>query len=349
MLTPRRRRRSAHRLSPLPSPPILRAAALLALISLAAACATSSSSSATASGSAGSGSAPVSVTIAYAAPVADQMIASVTQAAGLFAKNGIDAKVEFLQASQLLPALVSGQVQFGTFAAPGPEIATVNGHSLKYIAQWENSFDTVFVASKKYPTMASLNGKAIAISSDGAFSDLLARIAERRYGITMRELPLGNLTNQIAAFESGSADAVSDLSPWQLSSAQQKVPGAHSLIDWRTITNIPGMGLVGNDQWLTANRATAVKVLKAISEGVSYFKTHPTEAIKVISQVTSEPTAEATASYQAVLKSLTPTIVPSLAAQQNLLTYLPEMEPAAKGYPASKLLDASYAEAAIGS
>src|SRR5882724_11598124 len=76
---------------------------------------------------AGSSDGLVNVTIAYGAPLADHMVPSVAQAAGLFKKYGINAKIEFLESTQLLTSLRSGQVQFVSIPAPGPEILALNG------------------------------------------------------------------------------------------------------------------------------------------------------------------------------------------------------------------------------
>jgi ABC-type nitrate/sulfonate/bicarbonate transport system substrate-binding protein len=300
-----------------------------------------------ASAEASSGADPV-ITIAYAAPVADQLVPSVTQAAGLFKKYGVNVKVEYLQQSDMLPAMVGGKIQFGSLAAPGYEIVALNGTGIQSIAQWENSFDVVLESGPKYTSMASLNGQSIAISTPGAFSDLLALIAEKKYGITMHEVPLDNLSNGISAFETGSVAAISDISPFQVPAAEKSLPGAHELIDWRTVRDVPGMELIGDETWLKANRGTVVKVVKAINAGIAYFKTHKAQTVRVIEKVTGDPPAESAASYEDTLRAMSSSDIPSLQAEKTVLSYLVQEYPQAATFNAANLIDTSYEKAAGG-
>jgi len=333
-----------------------RAAALASAIALAggvAACGSSSSNSSTGSSSSskassGAGSGTTTVTIAYTAPIADQMLAGVAQSAGLFQKNGINAKITFLQASSALPALASGQVQFAVIGAPSAEVASVNGTPLQYIAQWENAIDAEIVANKSVGAVKSMNGKTVAISSTGALSDFLVSIADQKYGIQMHEVPLGQLPNQLTAYSHGSVDALSGTNPWLLPTLEKRVPGSHVVVDFRGDEGYPGVGLVADKKWTSSNASTAIKVLKAMTEALTYYKTHPTQSIAVIVKATGETAAVATQAYDTTKAAFSNSIVPTLTDQKNVLAALTPTTPAAKGYDASKLLNASYAEQAQG-
>lgn len=305
----------------------------------------------TACGSSGGSDADASsgptITIAYGAPTADQTVPSLADEAGLFAKYGINVKVEYLDSAQLLPALVGGQVQLAQLPAPGYETIALNGTDLQAVGRVEDSFDVELVAGPEIQDMKSLDGKSIAISKPGSFSDLMARVAEQKYGITLNEVPLGSLPNQVSAFQAGQVDSVSDLSPSQLSSVQSARAGSHVLVDWRTDRDMPGMMLVGKTSWLQANKDVAENALRAINEGVSYFKGHEDEAEKVIAEVTGADAAASKASYGDVLKSLAPTIVPTVTSEKTVLGYISDDYPSAKTFDASKLVDPSYAQAAV--
>lgn len=331
----------------------LLAVCLTAVAVLGAACGSSGDSSGAASGgsggaSSGSGgsSKAVNVTIAYPAPVADHMIPSVTNAAGIFKKNGINAKIVFLQGSEIAPALISGKIQFASLATPTYEVADLNNHDIKAVAQWEQVFDVMLVAKPEFKTMKDLDGKSITTSAPATFSDLIADIAMQKFGITMHKVPLGHLSNSISAFESGQVDSISDLSPWQLGDVQKQMPGAHSLVDFRNIQGVPGIQLVGSGSWMQDNKDVTTRVVKSIAEGVQYFKSHKAESVKTIAKVTQASAAQAQDSYDAVVKSLSDTLVPSLAAEKKVLGLLAPSYPAAKGFDASKVIDTSYAKAA---
>jgi ABC-type nitrate/sulfonate/bicarbonate transport system substrate-binding protein len=89
-----------------------------------------------------------------------------------------------------------------------------------------------------------------------------------------------------------------------------------------------------------------VPVLRALYQGLAYYKTHATQAIAVIAKATSEPTSEARSAYEASKALFTSSIVPSLPDQKNVLKALVSTQPAAKSFDAAKLLNASYAEQA---
>jgi hypothetical protein len=67
----------------------------------------------------------------------------------------------------------------------------------------------------------------------------------------------------------------------------------------------------------------------------------------VIEKETSDPAALAQASYKSVLLNMTSTIVPSVTDMQNMLSALAVESPKAATFDPSKLVNASYAEAAV--
>jgi ABC-type nitrate/sulfonate/bicarbonate transport system substrate-binding protein len=316
---------------------------------LVSACGSGGSSSG--GGSSGSSSAPVSVTIAQASPVPDHEVPTVTEDAGIFKKYGINAKVTLLTSgSEQMGALVSGQIQLLSIPAPVPQLSAIDdGQPMEEVAQFEDSFDAMLVSQAKYPTIASLNGATIAISTPGDFASLLCSYIEKQYGIKLKEVPIGPYPAQLAAFEAGRVDAIPALQPVQLSTVQQKVKGMHMLVDFRKVKNVPAIEIVGYGPWLKAHRATAIKMLEALNAGFKYYKDPANEAfvVKVIEKETGDSAALAEASYKSVLQNMTSTIVPSAADMKNMLSALTVESAKAGTFDASKLVNASYAEAAV--
>ncbi len=325
-----------------------RVAAALSIVGLLSTGLAACGSSSTPSGSKSTGSALTKVTIAYAAPVADQMLPVFAKAAGLFKANGIDADVKYLSAAVAIPALVSGQVQFVVGGAPLPEATAVNGTPLEYVGVWENAIDGQIVAAKAVPAARDMNGTPIAISSTGALSDFLVKLTDQRYGINMHEIPLGSFPNEITAFEKGSVDAFSGANPWQLPSIQKLLPGAHVVEDFRGMKGYPGTGVFVDAQHLntSAEQTTVVKVLRALYQELSYYRTHPAQSISLIARTTGEDDATAKAAYDTTKAAFLGTLVPQLSYERNVLKALVPSEPSAKGFDASKLLNATYAKQA---
>ncbi len=308
-----------------------RAASVGAAVALACSVGLAASGSAVASTKAKKAKSLTNLSMAYAAPSADQMLLEVGVKAGIFKKYGINANVQFLQSSLLFPSLASGQVQFAVAAGPNPETISLSGTPIEFIGQYENAADVENIGGPKIGNSpASANGKSIAISSAGSLSDFVTHLYEQKYNVKMTEVPLGNLNNDEAAYASGSVEAAAAVSPWQVAPFQQQVPGTHVLEDFRGLKNYVGMGVIANKNYVTKHSALAVNVMKAFIKTLAYWKTHPAPAIAAISQYTSEPTDEATQAYHTVSKLLMPNMVPLLQAQKNTLKALTGF-----GYPAA--------------
>jgi ABC-type nitrate/sulfonate/bicarbonate transport system substrate-binding protein len=320
----------------------------VAVVCGVAACGGSSSGS----GASASSAHGQTITIAYTAPVADEILGPVTQAAGLFKKNGVNVDIKFLAPNLAIPALVSGKVQYVFVGAPSAEVAAVNGTPLEYVGEWEHAMDAAIVANRSISTAKDLNGKAIAISSAGALSDFLAQIADHQYGIQMREVPLGAFQDETTAYAHGSTAAISGSNVWQMPQLQAAVPGSHIVVDFRNDHGYPGSGgIIADANWLKdkSNDATTVKVLRALYQGLGYYWTHESVAVKQIETLDSEPASEAKQAYQVVKGAFSDSIVPALADQKNVLTALAWTMPSAAKFNAASLMNATYAKEAMSS
>jgi ABC-type nitrate/sulfonate/bicarbonate transport system substrate-binding protein len=325
---------------------VLAIGACAASVALAAACSSGSSGSSASSSSSGT----PSVTVAYVSTTADQMLANVTESAGLFKKYGVNVKVEFMDQAAFMPALESGQVQFGLVSAPAAALATINGSPNIWVAQFESALNLSLVANASTKTLKDLNGGSIAISSSGGSSDLLAQLAEQEGGISVKEVPLGNLQNDLTALESGKVDSAI-LGPPLTYELQSKIPGAHVLLDFGDQQDsLPGLGLVAYGSWLSGsgNGATTVKVLKAFVAGIQYYKSNPAAVEKIISKYSGTTSSALVAkSYQAAVSLLINDPIPATDTQQKLLNVLQNKYPAAKGFAASGLVDQTYMKEAL--
>jgi ABC-type nitrate/sulfonate/bicarbonate transport system substrate-binding protein len=289
------------------------------------------------------------VTIAYVSTTADQMLARVTDQAGLFKKYGLNVKIVYLQQSAFMPALESGQVQFGLVSAPAAALATINGSPNIWVAQFESAMNLDLVAGPKVSSLKGLDGKSIGISSSGGSSDLLAQMAMEQGGFTAHEVPLGNLQNDLTALESGQV-AAAILGPPLTYDIQSKVPGAHTLIDFSTEKDsLPGLGLVAYGSWLPKNGATTKKVLQAFVAGVTYYKSHPTQVEQIIKQYSgTTKDSDVQRAYTSAVAMLTANAIPATDTQQKLLNILRNKYPAAKGFDPGKLVDQTYMKGVLG-
>src|ERR1700761_7022903 len=76
-----------------------------------------------------------SITLDYVAAVSDLQLPQVAEQLGYFKKYGVNVTVNLLPQAQVIPALVSGQVQIAAFQAPAPEVQLAAGTPLKWLRQ----------------------------------------------------------------------------------------------------------------------------------------------------------------------------------------------------------------------
>lgn len=293
------------------------------------------------------GSTLQNVTIAYSAPVFDQMLANVGQKYGVFQKNGINAQVKRINSSEILQALNAGSVQFAVESGPAPEIDTINGHPIIFIAQWlPEAGDVVLMGQPDYKTIQSLQGKAVAATSATAFATIMAEYALDKAHVTAHILPLGNSNDDVSAFHSGSASAAIVPIPQNLA-VKSEIPKATTIASFNNLA-WPGAGLVATKSYVDAHPSITKDVLRGIAATVTYAKTHRAQMEAFIAQATDSTPQQASVAYDQDVKYFMSPPVPTLTSEESLLTVLATVGiSGAKGYSPEKLYDASYMKNAL--
>jgi ABC-type nitrate/sulfonate/bicarbonate transport system substrate-binding protein len=290
-----------------------------------------------------------SLTIGYTTTVPDQSIPAVTQAAGLFKKYGIDVTLKEIQSSEINQALESNDIQLAVEAAPAPEIDTIGGTPILWVAQWEDAANLFLMGHPGVTSMKALAGKGVAVTATGTFTDVLATYALKEAGVNAKILPLGTPPNDFAAVRSGSASAA--VLPPPLNDALVSAdPGSKLLYDFATSgLRWPGVGLVGTKSWLSGHAQLVEHVIKAVTDGIAYYKANPKQVMALEAKQNGSTPSETEVAYDATKNLLVSNPVPSLADQQSLLKILSlEGITGASSFDAANLQDASYAQTALG-
>jgi ABC-type nitrate/sulfonate/bicarbonate transport system substrate-binding protein len=316
---------------------------LLAVAALLTACGTSQggSNSGTAAGS--------KLTIGYTTTVPDQSIPAVTQAAGLFRKYGVDVTLEEIQSSEINQALESNDIQLAVEAAPAPEVDTIGGTPILWIAQWEDAANLFLMGHPGVTSIKALAGKGVAVTAASTFTDVLATYALKEAGVSAKILPLGTPPNDFAAVRSGSASAAVLPPPLNVALVSAD-PGSRVLYNFGTSgLRWPGVGLVGTKSWLSGHAQLVEQVIKAVTAGIAYYKANPEQVMALEAERNGSTPSETEVAYDATKNLLINEPIPSLADQESLLKILAlEGISGASSFDAANLQDSSYAEAALG-
>jgi NitT/TauT family transport system substrate-binding protein len=145
---------------------------------------------------------------------------------------------------------------------------------------------TYIVSSKNISKPEQLRGKRLGISRFGSLSDFLLRLSLRELGIDPNKdvtiLQIGGTPVRTAALQSGNIDAT--ILTVEEKFAAEKF-GTNVLFDLRTL----GLEFLSNDvvttrRFINQEEETVRKFIKALVEGIQYYKTHKNESIDIMAK-----------------------------------------------------------------
>lgn len=219
--------------------------------------------------------------------------------AGFLKDEGVDFKVVQVAGSgPATAATIAGSLNFFVGVPFTATQAIAKGQKLATFAMIMTEYGSNVVVSKevkeKYkltPQMPieqrldALKGLKIAVWTPNSAPDLLLRYIAAKKGWNPERdltlLPIGGSGPMLAAMEKKRIDAFSLSSP----TADQAVEryGAFMLYnaaigEWPPLKGAPYIGLIGNTDWLKANKDAAVAVYRALWRGMKYLHDKPAEA-----------------------------------------------------------------------
>ena len=207
----------------------------------------------------------------------------VTKEAKLFEKYGNQVQLIFIQgAASAAAAVISGDAQVGAFSPQVVITSTMQGLDMTMLGRLGNTMDNRIFGRKGMTDIKQI--KSLAISRFASNADFAGRFLVERAGLKpdadVAFLQFGNQSNRIAAIETGRADAAIVTPPITLMARKMGFP---LLVDSSKL-GIPYSSLmfVARKSYLAKNREDVRNVLKAIIEGVHYFKAHKEFSLKVI-------------------------------------------------------------------
>ncbi|MGZ8522054.1 MAG: ABC transporter substrate-binding protein [Candidatus Binatia bacterium] len=210
----------------------------------------------------------------------------ITKEAGLFRKNGLDVNLVFIPGGPTAAAaMIANEVQAMAMAGPAIVSSNLAGSDLVMTAGIVNTFAFQLVAVKSITSANQLKGKRIGVNRFGAAPDVAARYALNHLKIDPREvtiLQLGEQSTRLGAMKAGQLDAAILLPP--ITTIAQK-DGMNVLLD---MSELGGefliTGMASSQKFLTHNKSSAIRLMRALVEGIHYFKTQRRESEKIIAR-----------------------------------------------------------------
>jgi NitT/TauT family transport system substrate-binding protein len=206
--------------------------------------------------------------------------------AGLYRQYGLEVDVVFFRGSTIaINALATRDAHFGAFGASSSVLAKLGGVDTVLIATATPGLLFYLVARKEIRTPSDLKGKKIAASRPGTDSDLAARVAMQKLGLSEKDvsiLSMGTDTERMSAMSQGIADATVVTIGGYV--AAQKL-GFHSLIDLSQ-ANVPyeAASLITTRTLVKENPDMVLRFTKGFVAAIQHAQTHREATLKILSK-----------------------------------------------------------------
>ena len=272
--------------------------------------------------------------IGYASPSVNVAMLWITDEAKLFAKNGLEVEVLFLESALVQRSMISNEIQLammtgGLMAAP-----RLAGADLTMIAGFINRYVSRVMVRPEIAKPADLKGKRAGIVRLGAAADRGLRLVLNRWGLnpdkdlTFLQVP-GGEPARIAALAANSIDVSLINPPYHKKGLEAGLKVLANMEDMDI--PIQHIGLVTTQRLIAKSPDVVRRTVKAYVAGIQVMRTNPKLSKASLSKyMRIKDEAELEETYQ-LLKKLVPIKpYPTLEGLRVVLDELSEKIPAAK-------------------
>ena len=206
--------------------------------------------------------------------------------AGLYKQYGLNVDVVFFRGSTIaINALATKDAHFGAFGASSAVLARLGGLDTVLIATAAPGLLFYLVTKKEIKSAADLKGKRIGASRPGTDSDLAARVAAQKLGLSEKDvhiIAMGTDSERLAAMSQGVVDATVVTVGGYV--AAQKL-GFHSILDLSQ-ANIPyeAASMITTRSLIKDNPEMVRRFTKGFVAAIQYAQTHREVTVKVLSK-----------------------------------------------------------------
>ena len=286
------------------------------------------------------------ITIGYAAISPRTLPLIIAQEQGLFAKQGIEARLVLVKGAPILVAsLVSGDIEVGYTGGPAVVGAAAQGTYLKILASVSSKLTHTIIASPSIKTAENLRGKKFGIQSIGGSTWMHTMLALEHVGVDPKRdnislLVIGDSVLIGQALEAGRVDAAV-LDGALMRRLRSK---GFSVIADLQPAHIPmlNQAFVVSQDYLQKHSDTAEKLLTTLVESLAFSLAPANKSIVIKTmmrrfQITNPTVGEE--GYQDFLTSVERKPIPSLDALRNIRRLMAAQNPKVAGVKVEDLVD----------
>ena len=271
----------------------------------------------------------------------------VAQNAGIFQKHGLDMTLSLARGSLSVQAMLAGSFPVGIVSASGIVSSHLSGARLKIVAGVINTLLYTVIAAPDVTSASQLKGKRVGISRFGDSSELATRIAAKELGLDpdrdIAMIQVGSGPDRFNALRAGAIQAAV-VGPAEV--VRGKKEGFNILIDLTT-KNVEYQGSVmAMTEDLISQEDTALRIIRAMAEGLHYFKTRRDESVRIMSMYLKGADIEAMKQgWVAYAKRIFPVKpYPSEKGMELVIREVASQNPAASKITPQRLFDLRFVE-----
>jgi ABC-type nitrate/sulfonate/bicarbonate transport system substrate-binding protein len=273
-------------------------------------------------------------------------IVYLTQKIGFFERHGLDVQIVYFGSGAIAASgLLSGEAKITVMSGNSTLAAALGGADVVQIGGLTNKLAYGLMVLPSIKTTKDLKGSSIGIAGFGGASDFAANYIIRKEGLVPGKdvliLSVGGQPERLSALVSGKMKAVLLEPPFT---------GRAEKMGFRRLVNFPSLdlefqtlGFVTTRSYLKADREACLNFLKAMTEGIYFFKSHSKESTVILASVLKTEDQEALEeAYSLNAKYIIPEIpYSSLKGLQNTLELLALRNPKAKDKDPREAIDDS--------
>jgi NitT/TauT family transport system substrate-binding protein len=287
------------------------------------------------------------VNISHSAVSGSQAILFVTRDAGLFKKYDMELQIVFVAgAPPNIAALVSGDLDLTIFAGPAAIASNLEGANTVVLMTYINTMEHTFIARPNIKKPADLKGRKFGIARPGATDDYGVRVAFKKWGLDADKditfLSVGTQPSRFAAVQTGMVDATLLQPPFTVKARQEGLIELASLGDLGL--DYLGTSLATTRQTIQKKESLVRRFVRAIVEGIHFYKTQKEASIQSISRFTklTDRTALEEAYNTYAIKYMARVPYPSLKGVEAILDDLAKTNPKAKGADPKRFIEPRF-------
>lgn len=288
---------------------------------------------------------PAKLTVSYSSVAAANLPLWLARDAGIFAKNGLDVQLVYIRGgTTVMMTLLSMESPISQTGGASVVSANLRGADVVMIAGGNATTDWWLLSRPEIKTGEQLRGGSVGIAVFGGSSDVFARLALKKLGLTAMKdvalLQMGGMAERLSALESGRVKSVI-LPPPESFIAQKRgyVTLAHVAQPFQTSS------LASTRRYIRENTDTVRRFVKSQIEAVHRMKVDRDGGLRILAKYTGSQDREIlekSYDFQATDDKLSPKQYPTIEGIKNILESLAASEPKAKSARPEDFIDVSF-------